>query len=343
MHRASYGSGACRLSESRGIEEVAWARLAHAALDGELAREDYKSLLATLEADRARAADFARLAMLHDAVARELGGASAYQAVLQRERRRPLLQGAVALAATLGLCVGVAWLALQTTARASAADVVARLVSTTRVGDRTYFVRALDEVRPARGPRGERLDASGSEARAASSQPTIDGAILYIRSPGSYVLARLDQSGAEVVSGADGSRAWIVPSSGPVRTSRDPRRFSGALPGSQYGIVFVDPPADIGELAQYYELALFPAGGSEKLARIEGVRRSAAHGGPKRIEVWYDEPTALIRLIRLENLPQARGGPRTVEFELIDDSALADDFFLPRSHHDASRIVINED
>ena len=60
-------------------------------------------------------------------------------------------------------------------------------------------------------------------------------------------------------------------------------------------------------------------------------------------EVSDDERTALIRLIRMENLPQARGGPRTVEFDLVDEDPLGARFFEHKSHHDPSRTVIEED
>jgi len=163
-----------------------------------------------------------------------------------------------------------------------------------------------------------------------------------VREPNLYVLARVDEAGTETITGSDGSRAWIVPAKGPVRVSNDPKRFSGALPGSQQGIVFIDPHVDLAELAQSYDLKLVPATRPDALARIEGTRRSDARGGPKRIEISYEKSSALIRTIRLENLPQARGGPRTVEFELIDDARLGDDFFSHTSHHDASRVVTEE-
>ena len=321
------------------IDDRGWSRFAQSALDGELSPADAELFSKTLAADPVRAAEFARLAMLHDAIERELNAAVEGRAVARQTRLIARVRGIAAVAAALALAATLAWIGLRTTPEASAAEVVARLVAAVRSGDRTYFVRAIEDgrrqPRPVEKPRGARPQPHPA--------PSIDGAILYVRAPSSYVLARLDEGGGETLTGSDGTRAWIVPASGPVRISRDPKRFSGALPGSQQGIVFVDPHVDLEELARSYQLTLTPPATGDGLARIEGVRRSDARGGPKRIELSYEESTARIRTIRLENLPQARGGPRTVEFELVDDAPLRDDFFLHTRHHDASRVVITED
>ena len=327
------------MSGHASIDDREWSRLAQAALDGELSPDDATRFSDELAANAPRAADFARLALLHDALERELNAAVEGRTLARRARLVSRVRRVAAVAAVVALAAGLAWLGLRTTPEASAAEIVARLVAAARSGDRTYFVRAVEDGRkPARAvekPRGAR-----NEHRPA---PSIDGAILYVRAPNLYVLARVDESGGETLTGSDGARAWIVPAKGPVRVSNDPKRFSGALPGSQQGIVFIDPHVDLAELAQSYELTIVPATKADEFARIEGTRRSDARGGPKRVEITYEESTALIRSIRLENLPQARGGPRTVEFDLVDDTRLDADFFLHASHHDASRVVIEED
>jgi hypothetical protein len=317
------------------IDDREWTRLAQAALDRELSTDDAARFSAEIASNAARAADFARLAMLHDALEREMNAAVAGRTLARRTRMFTRIRRFAAVAAAIALATGFAWIAFRTTPEASAAEVVARLVVAARSGDRTYFVRAVDENRrPAR---------AAKEPRGTRPQPSIDGAILYVRAPDLYVLARIDAAGAETITGSDGSRAWIVPAKGPVRVSNDPKRFSGALPGSQQGIVFIDPHVDLAELAQSYDLKLVPATKDDALARIGGTRRSDARGGPKRVELAYEESSALIRSIRLENLPQARGGPRTVEFELVDDAPLDPRFFTHEFHHDASRVVITED
>jgi hypothetical protein len=313
-------------------DDAGFLPLANAAVDGAISAADAARLSDAIAASPARAAEFARLAMLHDALEREMNAAAAGRAVARRARNIARFRRIAAVAAMLALAALLGWFSLQTTREASASEIVARLVASAKSGDRTYFLRAVGA-----SPAAPAVKRSGKPA------PSIDGAILYVRERGEYVLARLDADGDEVLSGSDGARSWIVPAKGPVRVSSDPRRFSGALPGSQQGIAFIDPHADLVELAKSYELTLKPATDADALARIVGVRRSDARGGPKRIEISYDESTALIRAIRLENLPQARSGPRTVEFELVDDAPLARDFFTHAFHHDASRVVIEED
>jgi len=320
------------MSEATPLDDAAFVRLANAALDGEISADDGARLSDAIARDPSLAAEFARLVMLHDALERELNAAAAGRAAARRTQVVARIRRAVAVAAVLSIVALLGWFSLRTTPEASAAEIVARLVATAKSGDRTYYLRAVGAAQP-----------SLAEKRGARPAPSIDGAILYLRAPNQYVLARLDADGREVLTGSDGAHAWIVPPDGAVRVSRDPKRFGGALPGSQHGIAFIDPHVDLAGLAQSYELALTPAGKADPLARIVGTRKSDARGGPKRIEIAYDERTALIRLIRMENLPQARGGPRTVEFDLVDEDPLGARFFEHKSHHDPSRTVIEED
>jgi anti-sigma factor RsiW len=317
-----------------------WATLAHAVLDGTASDAQAARVGAEIAADPERARDLARLAMLHDGIERALdagaeGRAAALAGADRRSRGlrpRAVVRRLALAAAMLALVVGGVRFALGTDRTASAAEVLARIVEVARRGDRTYVLRAV-----------------GGEARAAvprrngRPQPMIDWAVLHVRAPASYVLSRLDGAGGEVLTGSDGRVAWMVPARGPVRVSRDPRRFSGALPGSQHGITFIDPHGDLSQLAASYELRLESGGGSMPIAKLIGVRRDPARGGPKSIEIIYDPDTAVIQAIRLGNLPQARGGPRSVEFELVDDSSLAELFFTPGFHHEADRHVIQED
>jgi len=318
--------------QDKPMDETAWNELSHAVIDRVAGEDDARRVSDEIAANPVRAREFARLAMLHDAVDRALTSRVEARGAAQRLRVIPVLRRAALVAAVIALAFGAAWLAIGTTREASASDVLARLIEVARSGDRTYFVRALDA--------GSR---SAIERRNGRPAPSIDGAVLSMRLPASYVLARLDGEGGEVLTGSDGTSAWIVPARGPVRVSRDPRRFSGALPGSKSGVAFVDPHGDFKELAASYELRLLPPSAGMPLARIVATRRSDARGGPRRVEIAYEPETSLIRVMRLENLPQARGGPRSVEFELVDDAPLDARFFSHESHHGADRAVIEED
>ncbi len=306
------------------------AALAHGLLDGTLSAEDAGRAAGRLASDPAFARAFARLALLHDAIERESTAGVAGRRYARRIVVGARLRRLAAIAATIAVVAGIAWIGVVSAPVASAADIVARIAEVARRGDRTYILR--DVSQPAR--RGA--------PDAGRPAPSIDGAVLYLRAPSSYVLARLDADGAEVFTGSDGRTAWEVPAAGPVRVSRDPSRFAGALPGSRQGIPFVDPHEGLSELARGYDLVHLEAVG-EGLSRLVGTRRGETRGGPKRIEIDYEPASAVIRRIRLDNLPQARGGPRAVEFDLVDDRALGAGFFGHDHHHDADRRVIEID
>ena len=344
------------------LDDSSWNALAHAALDGEASPEERARLSDEIAADPARARDFARMAMLHDAVERAWNEGASGRGAARRMQWASRARRAVLVAAMLVLTAGAAWLAIGTSRTASADEVLARIVEAARRGDRTYLLRVLPDGGGRAGGRAgqaspREISASATASpdtpavktppRAARPEPrppaSVDGAVLYLRGPDRYVLARVDASGDEVLTGCDGVHAWIVPVKGPVRVSRDVRRFSGLLPGSQQGVAFVDPHDGLGELAGSYDVRLFPPESDGGFAQIVATRRAGARGGPKRIEIAYDTQTAVIRAMRLENLPQGRGGPRSVEFELVDDSPLGDDFFTHEFHHAADRAVIEED
>lgn len=306
--------------------------LAHAVLDGRAGEEDTARLGAAIAADPALAREVARLAFLHDAIERSLHSSEEGRAAAHRIRIRILARRIALIAATLALAAVAAWIPLATARIASADEVLARIATVARSGDRTYYLRAIGKASPVVDPK-----------RGGRPTPTIDGAILYLRGSTNYVLARLDSDGGEVLTGSDGTSAWFIPARGSVRVSRDTGRFSGALPGSRHDLAFIDPHGDLAALGVDYDLKLAPDSTADALARIVAVRRSDARGGPKRIEIAYDPETAVIRAMRLENLPQARGGPRSVEFELVDDAPLPDGFFHHGHHHGADRAVIEED
>lgn len=319
------------------MSDSAWEATVHAHFDGALDDDGAARLSARIASDPEAAAAFARLAFLHDALEREFSVASEEaRCDAARVRRvtaiRRTIGRSAALVASLALVAGLAWVALLSSRAASASEIVARLVAASRSGDRTYLLREASDAGRAAGAAAPR--------RGKRPAPPVDGAILFVRAPDSHVLLRRGPAGGDVASGSDGTRAWIVPDEGPVRVSRDPRRFAGTVPGLPTGVVFADPADGLGDLGSQYELQVSVAG---ETGRISGTRRPDARGGPKRIEIAYDVATSRILSMRLDQLPQARGGPRSVVFELIDDGPLPSDFFAHQSHHDPSRPVIEDD
>lgn len=317
--------------------------LANASLDGTLDELSRMQLEARIADDPAAAREFARLSLLHDALDRELTAGVVGRLDARVESRATAhgvgLRRRILVAATLFLAVGLAWTFVTTGREASASDALARIVERLRSGDRTYILSALDD-----DTRMRRREAPFSMKQKRPPAP-IDGAIVSLRGPSSFVLVRRDADGREVISGSDGATAWIVPADGPVRVSNDPARFRGALPGGRLDIPFIDPHADLTALSRSYNLIVqkpaLAAGRPD--ARIVATRRADVRGGPKRIEIDFDPETALVRAIRLTNLPQAQGGPRAIEFELLDDAPLGPEYFTHMAHHAPDRPVIRED
>lgn len=320
--------------------------LAHAFLDGTLDAADRAQFESRLASDPAAAREFARLSLLHDAMDRELTAGvvgrldarSHARSEARRVARSSSFRRRILVAASLLLAMGLASIFVSTDRTASASDALARIVETLRSGDRTYVLRAIE------GDGRMRRREAPLPAQTKRPPAPIDGAVVSLRGASSYVLVRRDADGREVVSGSDGVTAWIVPTEGPVRVSSDPSRFRGALPGGRLDLPFIDPHADLSALARSYDLVVqkpAPAAGRPD-ARLVATRRADVRGGPKEIEIDFDPDTALVRAIRLENLPQAQGGPRAVEFELIDDAPLGADYFTHAAHHAPDRQVIRE-
>lgn len=314
------------------MNDAQWSELANAILDGVASEGDAAQVSAEIAANPERAREFARLVLLHDALARTSTAGVGARGQARRLRIAAISRRVAMVAAMLAFVIAAGWFVVATSPTASASDTLARLIEVARKGDRTYILRAIGA-----NIRGETPKPSGRP------QPTIDDAIVYLRGPSSYVLARLDDEGGEVLSGSDGARAWIVPAKGPVRVSRDASRFAGALPGSKQGVAFVDPHGDLAALSASYDLVIEPATGDRPLSRLVGTRKTETRGGPKRVEIAFDPDTAVIRAMRLSNLPQGRGGPRSVEFQLVDDAPLDPRFFTHEFHHGADRAVIEED
>ena len=78
------------------------------------------------------------------------------------------------------------------------------------------------------------------------------------------------------------------------------------------------------------------------LKLMKAVRRSSAQGGPKDVWIWYEPETGQIRRMRMDRLPMARGGPRSITLDLISTDTLPDGFYSHEFHHERPRELIVE-
>ncbi len=143
-------------------------------------------------------------------------------------------------------------------------------------------------------------------------------------------------------TGYDGERNWAAPPDGAVRLSRDPLRFRWALPGHQHGIPFVDLRSDLVQLRDAYVVSRLDTDANGHRG-LRAEKKSREYRGPNRVEVWYDGNTGVIHRMVFEGLPQARGGPRSVSVELLEQRELSADYFRHETHHAPGRRVVEED
>lgn len=310
--------------------------LIHAHLDGTLDPAGEAVLGAWLAASPENARAFAAVALLHDRLRnvlvadRELTAGPATPGERAEPARRPrafrlrslVVAGSVVAAAAVVLIVS-----LSLPAPVNAAAELDRLIEAPApVGDRTYRVTSRDPVPDVGDDR----------------QPPLDEAVLHVRNPDSYVLVRRFPDGRPFITGSDGERGWSVKPDGAVRVSGDPLRFRGPLPGNQYGVPFIDPRSDLRQLRDAYVVSTLPAA-ADGLRGLGFEKKSQEHRGPRRVEVWYDPRTRVVRRMEFEGLPRARGGPSAVSVALIEQRDLGPDFFRHGSHHGPDRQVIEED
>jgi hypothetical protein len=312
--------------------------LIHGYLDGRLTTGQLAELNDRLARDPELARRFALASLLHDRLRdrfREYGvdteaGRPAGVEASPRRTRAVALRAALATGAAALLVVALVLAWAVGDRRVSAAEaLLGRLIEAQgRAGDRTYRVVALAAGHP--GP-----DDSQPRGR---PRPTIDGALLHVRGDGQYVLVRRRGMPEEFITGSDGREAWSVPPDGPVRVSTDPARFRGTVPGEQQGLPFLDLKSALGRLRAAYELSLVD--GSD--GRLVAHKRSTVYRGPRDVTLWFDAASGVIRRLRMDGMPQAQGGPRSVALELIDRSDLGPAFYGHAAHHAPDRRVVRE-
>jgi hypothetical protein len=156
--------------------------------------------------------------------------------------------------------------------------------------------------------------------------------------------------------GGDGRRSWMVPATGAVRTSDDPRAFlrlvrGGALPDrggdlrlarQREALPFLSLVPLLEICARSYDLKLLPpepVGEEGRPCRhVRGRRRGGVEGAPEGVEVWVRSDTGVVRrlVLRLGEGP----GARRLTLELTGEEALPADWYEHAAHHDRGRPVL---
>ncbi|TWU45108.1 hypothetical protein Q31b_02790 [Novipirellula aureliae] len=245
-------------------------------------------------------------------------------------RRYAILVSTIAIAASL-LFAAVLLLPLQ---NVSAGRLCLEKVieAAARPFDRTYRVHVVEEYPRDKKPRNLSQEAWDREA-----EQQLDGATLFVRGADQYVLTAMLRSGIQRTTGSDGKVSWAFREGGPVHVSEDLNRFRGGVPGQQQDIPFMNIHSHLSQLQNGYQIELMHEQGKTTdgsvLSQLVGIRKSSEVRGPKQIEIWFDADNGTIHKMLLSGLPRGRGGPKSLELELIDQSDLAPDFFSHPFHH----------
>lgn len=253
----------------------------------------------------------------------------------RRSLRNHAAVGLVSAACLLIVCGVLLFRTLgEATVLAASVELDRIIAAVERPLDRTYLVTDSSRVQAA-GPK--------SPARGRGGQPPVDGALLHVRGSGDrYVLVRRYPDGTEFITGSDGETAWAIPPRGRVRVSLDPLRFRGAVPGEQHAIPFIGLRENLRDLEEAYDLWVVRQDDEPGLGRLEASRKRGVAGGPKRIVIWYDLKTDVIRKMLLDRLPRERSGPEAVYLDLVEESQRGDDFYRHDTHHSPDREVVIE-
>jgi hypothetical protein len=301
--------------------------LLHGHFDGTLDEFERAELGRLLATDATLADRFVDVAILEHALAEREEWHEATRAVtaappppVSSPRRHRLAlnarRSAVAAIVVVLLALSVNFFSSSQTAAAA----LARIAEQAHASDRQYVLHALERER----------------------SWAIDGAMLAVRDRSAYVLRTLPEKGDGRIVGSDGSVAWSIPLTGPVRVSSDPGRFRGWLPGSQHGVPFLADALDVESLAATYELR-FAESSTSGRASVRATRKPDARRGPRAFTIDYDPVTFDILRMQLDGLPRARGGPESVELVLESHTALAADYFSHEHHHARDRRVVRDD
>ncbi len=171
----------------------------------------------------------------------------------------------------------------------------------------------------------------------------LDGARLHLRGSSQYVLEQALPDGNTRTLGSDGQSSWCIRGDGPVRTSTDPHHFGAGVLAGKQSTPFLELRTQLEDLRNFYQLEWFtpPAvpASSTPLKGLRGSRHSAAQGGPKEIELWFDPATGQIHRMVLNGLPRGGSGPASIALELTSTTPLPPDFFHHEAHHGPSRRI----
>lgn len=235
-----------------------------------------------------------------------------------------------AVAAAAAACLAIVAV-LPMTASAALDRVINAMEKTV---DRTYQITVLETAG---------AEAGTSHAGRGRFPPAnhLDGAKLWLRGPGEFVLSQSLPNGQTRIIGGDGSGSWSMRGDGPVRFSTDPQRFGRAIFDNSGEIAFLNLRTQLEEIRSLYQIEWLDRA-SRQTWKLRGLRRTHEQGGPREIELWFQPDSGLLEKMILRHLPRGNGGPRSIAITLRTTEPLPPDFFNHTRHHEPGRGILAE-
>ncbi|HQL76363.1 MAG TPA: hypothetical protein PLD58_24545, partial [Phycisphaerae bacterium] len=202
-------------------------------------------------------------------------------------------------------------------------------------GDRTYRIAMEDLPEPP-----HRADRVGSPPPPPERvpRPGLDGATLYLRDAGQYVLVRDDpNTPAKILDGYDGRQSWRV-RRGRLAEIKDGLGAGGIpMPTILADVPFCDLHRTLDRIRTDYTIEqsdLAPLDASQRpLLHVLARRNSRLVRGPETIEIWANASTGMPRRIVFDRA-KLQGNRHAVRltFDLADEAPLPADWFTPGPH-----------
>jgi hypothetical protein len=199
--------------------------------------------------------------------------------------------------------------------------------------DRSYTIKVVE---PASNPETSRT----GRGRFPPSNH-LDGATLWLRGPGEFVLRQSLPNGETRINGGNAMESWSLRGDGPLRVSTDPQRFGRAIFAPNGEVTFLNLRTQLDELKRLYQIEWLDQK-SRQTWKLRGFRRTHEQGGPREIELWFSPDTGLLERMILRQLPQQNGGPRSIAIILHSTDPLPADFFQHTKHHEPGQTIIQE-
>jgi len=210
------------------------------------------------------------------------------------------------------------------------------LLAIENAGDRTYSIIVRDQRTGRRDRGGGR---SAIERKSRRERAVLDGATLYLRGRGKYVLYRYTPSGQTVVNGSDGQTNWLIRPRREVLVSNNPQAFRIPMPVDLADLLTLDFGDTLQQIRERYRIKYLGTVPVEQdkdtsWAYLHATQPNRRFRGPRVIRIWAHPDTGLLRRIEFADIRlQGDPDPKKLILDLVDQRQLPNDWFTHSAHH----------